>query len=219
MTDLDPLAVLRYRLDAAGTETPECLDDDTLAALAEGALDPAARAAVLPHLASCARCQSAVASLVGALADPAVQAAASASAGHRRAYAAWLALPLAAAVLVLALGVPRWLEQGPTHRAPPGAGQAVPVPISPIGTVAATTTLRWTSVPGSDRYRVVLFDSGGRVLYETRLMDTTLALPDSVVLAPGTPYLWKVEARTGWDRWSSSDLVQFSIGPAEGKRR
>ena len=66
-------------------------------------------------------------------------------------------------------------------------------------------------VAGADRYRVTLFDGGGRVLFETQLADTLAALPDSILLDPGRPYLWKVEARTGWQRWSASGLVEFSI--------
>jgi len=49
------------------------------------------------------------------------------------------------------------------------------------------------------------------VLFETQLADTLAALPDSILLDPGRPYLWKVEARTGWQRWSASGLVEFSI--------
>jgi hypothetical protein len=213
VTDSDPLDLLRHRLALSARETPECLDDATLAALAEGALDAATHATVLPHLASCPRCRGAVASVARALADPAVAHEVASLERGRRAY--WIALPIAAAaVLLLALGVPRWLEQGPTHRAPPIPGQSAPRLLFPVGAVAAAATLRWASVPGADRYRVVLFDAAGRVVYETQLADTVVALPDSVRLAPGPPYLWKVEARTGWDRWSASELVQFSIAAA-----
>ena len=206
--------LLRSRPDASGRETPECLDEGTLAALAEGALDPAARAAVLPHLASCPRCRGVVASVAGALADPGVAREVASLEGGRRRY--WIALPIAAAAaLVVALGVPRWLEQGPAHRGPPGSDQAAPRPLAPIGMVAAATTLRWAPVAGADRYRVVLFDAAGHVVYETQVADTVANLPDSVTLAPGPPYLWKVEARIGWDRWSASELVRFSIGAAE----
>ncbi len=77
--------------------------------------------------------------------------------------------------------------------------------------MAAAGTFRWTSIAGADRYRVILFDAAGRVVYETQLTDTAATLPDSVTLAAGPPYLWKVEARAGWDRWSGSELVRFSI--------
>ncbi len=209
MTDSEPLDLLRHGRDGSARETPECLDDAALAALAEGALDAAARVAVLPHLASCPRCRGVVASVARALGDPAVATELAAIGRRRRRY--WIALPAAAAVLLLALGVPRWLEQRPVHRAPPGASQSLPRPLSPIGTVAAAGTFRWTSIAGADRYRVILFDAAGRVVYETQLTDTVATLPDSVTLAAGPPYLWKVEARAGWDRWSGSELVRFSI--------
>jgi hypothetical protein len=213
VTHPDPLDVLRQRLAVSARETPECLDDATLAALAEGSLEADARGTVLPHLAACPRCRGVVASVARALADRAVAREISRVDRTRRAY--WIAVPVAAAALLfLALGVPRWLEQGPTHRGPPIAGQFSPRPLFPVGAVAAAANLQWASVTGADRYRVTLFDASGRVLYESLLVDTVVTLPDSVTLAPGFPYLWKVEARTGWDSWSASELVRFSIAAA-----
>jgi hypothetical protein len=72
--------------------------------------------------------------------------------------------------------------------------------------------LRWTAVPGADRYRVTLFDADGRVLFETQVPDTIAALADSVSLQAGRPYFWKVEARTGFDRWTGSSLAEFRVG-------
>ena len=208
MTRPDPLVLLRSRAGASGPETPECLDDGIVAALADGTLVGAARDAALSHVAVCPRCRGIVASVARSLSDPAVAKEVAALGRGRPRY--WIALPIAAAVLVLAIAVPRLLEEGPTHRAPPGVPQAVPVPLSPIGTVAAVANLRWRSVPDAYRYRVTLFGASGRVVYETQLTDTVVTLPDSVALAPGQ-YLWKVDARIGADRWSSSDLVPFSL--------
>jgi hypothetical protein len=62
----DPLEWLRDARAApvpADPPTADCLDDDTIGALAEGTLDFAARSAVLPHLASCAQCRATVASV------------------------------------------------------------------------------------------------------------------------------------------------------------
>lgn len=50
------------------------------------------------------------------------------------------------------------------------------------------------------------------MLYEAEVAGTTAAIPDSVRLVPGPRYLWKVEARIGFDRWSASELIEFSIG-------
>jgi len=211
---LDPLRgeLERYvgRADNEGEATTECLDDDTIAALAEGTLAPAARAAAMPHLASCHRCRRAVASVARALADPVVAREVSAiDRGGRRRFLR-IAVPLAAAaVLLLFLGP--WPRNGWIHRGTVGSGQGTPVALTPSGPVSAARVLQWTRVAEADRYRATLFDAEGRLLYETEVTDTLVALPDSIVLRPGPPYLWKVEARIGWNRWSASDLTRFSI--------
>jgi putative zinc finger protein len=199
-----------------GESTPECVDDETVAALAAGDLAPETRAAFVAHVASCAYCRGRVASVARALADPAVafEIAAVEARGDRR-VRTFLLLPIgvaaAAAVLLFAVLPRPGKEAQSTHRAPTITAAPAPVPDSPVGAVANAGQLRWASVAGADRYRVTLFDAGGRVMYETQLPDTVVALPDSLALLPGRPYLWKVEARTGWDRWVASPLVEFSV--------
>ena len=68
-------------------------------------------------------------------------------------------------------------------------------------------------MPGAEVYRVTLFDKVGKLLFEMESADTMTALPDSIGLAPGRLYLWKVEARIGWERWVSSELIEFRVGP------
>jgi hypothetical protein len=212
MTGPDPRKLRRYLFDTPIRDTPECLDDDTIAALADGTLDAAARTSVLPHLAACARCRGAVASVTRALAAPGVarEVAAIEGAGRRRFYR--IAFPLAAAaVLLLVLAWPRQTDDGgPGHRGPPVTA-AAPVPVSPVGAVADASVLQWTALAGADRYRVTLFETGGRPVYEAELADTVATLPDSIGLVPGRSYVWMVEARIGFDRWSTSRLVEFSI--------
>lgn len=217
MTQTDPLdrvrlALARHAAGAPESPAPECLDDDTIAALAEGTLEASARAGALPHLAACGRCRAAVASVARAVADSSVarEIAAVEGGGRRRLYRiAAIALPAAAAVVLL-LVQPRTLEE-PVHRAPTITAGAAPTAVSPIGSVADARMLRWNGVAGADRYRVTLFGAEGRVIYDIELVGTQVDLPDSVVLAPGVPYLWKVEARTGFDRWAASELIEFSI--------
>ena len=190
----DLLVRLRATRVSAAAPTPDCLDDDMLAALASGGLDAVSRATVLRHVAGCARCRESIAS---------------ASAPRRRLLR--FALPAAAAAaIVLALARPWATEGGPGHRGPPSASPT-PVPVAPVGVVAEAANLRWAGMSGADRYRVTLFDAAGRVLYEVQVADTAVAIPDSVTIVPARSYLWKVEARTGWDRWASSPLVAFSI--------
>lgn len=211
----EPFEELRRVLDTrvrSESPTAACVDDDTIAALAAGTLSSEQRAGVLPHVASCARCHALLASVARALADDGVarEVRAIDNAGWRR--VSRIVLPLAAAAVLLLLVWPRGLDDGgPGHRGPAIIVATAPVPISPVGAVAEAARLQWAAVPGADRYRVTLFDAGGGVLYETQLPDTVAALPDSIALAPGRPYLWKVEARTGVDRWAGSDLVEFSI--------
>lgn len=215
VTDLQSLEQLRqaFATTARSAEaTPQCLDDDTVAALSEGTLDAEPRAAALPHLASCAACREAVASVSRALSDPSVAREAKGVRRLPRRVFYRIALPLAAAAaLVLILARPRPDLNQPLHRAPTITAAVAPAPISPVGRVAGAASLQWTAVAGADRYRVTLFDAEGRVLYETELTGTVATVPDSVALVPGRPYLWKVEARTGFDRWSASDLIEFSI--------
>lgn len=211
MTDPDRLKLRRYWPDTPLRETPECLDDDTLAGLADGSLGAAARAAVLPHLAACARCRSAMASIARALADAAVAREVTAVEGPGRRRFIRILVPLAAAaVLLLMFAWPRLKDDGGSHRGPP-VPAAAPVPLSPLGAVATATVLRWTSLAGADRYRVTLFEAGGRTLYERELADTVATLPDSIRLVSGQPYVWMVEGRIGFDRWSTSRLAEFSI--------
>lgn len=209
MTAPDPERLLRHAISRDARPKAGCLEDDTIAALAEGALDAVARAAALPHLAECPRCRAAVASVTRALGDPAVAREIPTVRPERRRLFQ-VAIPAAAAAILLLVALPR-PNDVTGHRAPTIAAVSSPVPMSPVGIVAGADMLRWSRVSGADRYRTTLFDDGGAVVYETQTADTTVALPDSVHLTPKRSYLWKVEARTGWGRWSASDLIEFSI--------
>lgn len=209
------MVVLREHAVHRGAPTPACLDDEAVAALAAGDVSSADRSVLIQHIASCAYCRDRVASVARALAEPAVArevAAAEGRSGQPRVRTRMLVPVVAAAAAVLVLMVlPRQADEPrPPHRAPTVTA-ATPAPMLPVGPVAAAETLRWATVAGADRYRVTLFDAAATVVYETQTADTAVALPDSIVLVPGRSYLWKVEARIGWDRWSASKLVEFSI--------
>lgn len=207
--------------------TPQCLDEDTVAAMAEGSLSAEARSRAVAHLATCSLCRGAVASVARALADPDVASAArEVDKRRRRRWRRYLiGIPLgsaAAAAVVLFFLVHASSDReavtlrGPTHVVLPSVSadaQLAPEPRSPIGAVDRAGIFRWSSVEGADRYRFTLFEQAGSALFETNGPDTTALLPDSVQLRPGRTYLWKVEARTGFDRWSPSPLAEFSIGP------
>lgn len=212
-------ALLRATAAQPGPAGFDCLDEATIAAVVDGALDPAARSGATRHLASCARCRRAVASVLRGLDDPAVAREIAALDHGRVRRLARFALPaVAAAAVLLFLVWPRAADDGSwRHRAPTITSAVAPVPLAPVAAVADARVLRWSAVPGADRYHVTLFDAGGRVRYETQRTDTAATLPDSVTLVPGQSYLWSVEARIGWDRWSSSPLTEFSV--VSGPRR
>lgn len=193
---------------------PECPDDEVLAALAAGEIGAAERKDLVPHVATCGHCRPLVASLARAFADPAVaEARARGESGTRRRMTR-VALPAAAAAVLFIALLARSGNHGPAtpvHRASDVPAAQAPVPIAPRGAVQRPELLSWAGVAGAGRYRVTLYRSDGQVLFGLELPDTATPLPDSVTLAAGQVYLWKVEARTGWDRWTASELVRFTV--------
>lgn len=214
---LDPLdrqlAPLLASGEASGPPTPECLDDEVISALAEGTIEPGQRIPALVHVASCTRCRAAVASVALTLADANVRQAIRGSEDRGARRFGRLAVPLtAAAVLLLLFSLPRrGVDDSGPHRGTPTPGG--PVAVSPHGVVAEARVLRWADVLGADRYRITVFDHESKIVFAAEVDDTLLLLPESSVLKPGQPYVWIVEARTGWGRWSASAPVAFTIAP------
>lgn len=193
-------------------ETPECLDELTIADFVDGHLTPEARAPVVAHLLTCARCRSVVRATGDLLADAAL-----APEAGRRAHRWRVPLGIAAAAaLLLALWPRNGDERGsaPGLREPPLTSTVAPSLIAPRAAVTRVDALVWSSVPRVERYRLRLYDGEGSVLWTAETADTSVALPDSVVLSPGATYFWKVDAQTEWRRWAASDLVEFRlVGP------
>lgn len=194
---------------------PDCLDEDFIAALAEGSLGSEELADGLAHLATCDDCRAAVASVARALADSRVAHEIHAIEHPRRAWISrhgWVAVAAAAAAAVLLLALPVDLENDPSpHRSSPITAAAAPEALWPVGVVDEARSLRWTPVSGADLYRVSLFDADGSVRFEAEQEGTRIVLPDSVVIARGETYWWKVDARVDFDRWTSSKLIEFSV--------
>ena len=160
------------------------------------------RARVEAHLAACAECRSEVV---------AVTRLARSFRDRRR----WtVAAPLAAAAVLLLVLAP-WQrgrdEDATVLREPAVTTTVAPTLIAPLGAVATLPRLTWTSIPHSDRYQVTMYDGNGSVVWETQTRDTVVAVPNATALGAGTPYFWKVAARTGWGRWVVSDLTTFTL--------
>ena len=191
-------------------ETPECFDELAVADFVEGRLDPQARAPVVAHLLTCARCRSVVRATGGLLADRAVTAEV-----RERHWRRWsLPLGIAAAAALMLLVWPRGTNDtssAPGLRDTTLTNRVAPVPIAPRASVARVDRFVWSSVPRVDRYRMRVYDDRGAVVWTAEAADTVVALPDSVVLSPRVTYFWKVEAQTEWRRWAASDLVEFRL--------
>jgi hypothetical protein len=197
------------------TETPDCLEEPMVVDFVEGRLTPEERAPLVAHLLTCARCRSVVAATGRLLADDRVSREMISQAvkpSRRRRWALPLGIAAAAAVLLLVL--PRGAEHTDSSRGmrEPAAGTMVaPIPLAPRASTARVSRFVWSSMPGVDRYRLRLYDDQGALRWTAEASDTSLALPDSVVLSAPATYFWKVEGQTDWRRWAASDLVDFRL--------
>ena len=209
-------------------ETANCLDEMTVANVVEHGVDVVERTEIIAHLAACAHCREQVAAVATLLRNTAVAAeiariemSTPVSAARRWRFAgagALTAIAAAALFMVMPSGERTGVTQpvvgdtdGATHREQSVTTTAAPILIVPVGVLAAADTFRWTSVPNADRYRVTLFDKEGRWVWEAEGPDTAMVKPATIAGNRGAVFLWKVEARTGWDRWVSSELIEFSI--------
>ena len=190
------------------------LGADEVVAYVDGAIAEEQRGRVQAHLAACADCRAEVRDVMAVVRTlPDVRRA------RRR-----LWIPAAAAVAAAAI-VLVWLRPpsertaiGDEHRKGSVTTTVAPRPVAPAGAVAAVDTLVWSSAPGADAYRVRLFDANGTVLWEGQTIDTVAPLPATIALRASASYYWKVEARTGFDRWAASDLIEFVVAHGRSSR-
>lgn len=206
--------------------TPDCLDDASIAAVVEGRLFDG-RDKALSHVSECAYCRYRVAAVARVAQDPAVKkeietlepgrhSTASPRVGWKFFTTAGLAAAAAAALLIEPTGTlrERFAPSGELHREAAITTTESPRIISPSG-ASATDVLRWSRVPEADMYRVRIWNQNGDVIWSGETRDTVVAIPSAV--QRGVTYLWEVNARTGWDRWTSSEFVEFTIGPSQSR--
>jgi len=96
------------------------------------------------------------------------------------------------------------------HRQSASAAEIEPRIVSSAMPGLVPDTLRWTSVPFADRYQVLMFDREGTLTWEAQTRDTAIALPQRL-RTEAAAYLWKVEARTDWNRWVASEWAELAI--------
>lgn len=230
-TDHPPGADARRALYLAAdpSRSGSCLDDGGISAVLDGTAG-AERDGAIAHLATCPSCRHRLATVSRLLRDEGITRERQhlESAGHRRRWRIVAVAVGAAASLAGAFVAGGLLRSGPdtgsgndgaesTHRDGVITSTVAPRILSPASPTATTDSLRWTSVPYADRYQVLVFDREGTLVWEPQVTDTAVALPTQLAGASGT-YIWKVEARTGWDRWVASEWARFTVHAPGGSR-
>lgn len=192
-----------------------CLDELAVARISDGA----GTGAELDHLARCDVCRSEVAAVVGGIAaDPVATEIGRLDMPVRRIWMRVGALAGVAAAVLLATVLGRSSaapggESVPIYRDSAVVETAPPTVLAPVEEVVSRPVeLRWRSTPAASQYRLTVFDGEGSIVWEGKTADTTVAIPAEVPLADGVQYWWRMEARVGFDRWSQSEVMPFTIG-------
>jgi hypothetical protein len=207
------------------SDTPAHLDDDVIAAIVDG-MNPDSHREALAHLSECSECRARLVAVANLVDDSLIaeeveklERSEKSRAAKRWTPAYWAAAATLAAAAVVTIVVVR-----PDKLDTPVNGSAVSSETRREGTVTTTApprilspaaigpddSLRWTSVTGADLYRVQVWDREGNVVLATDTRDTALAIPRALS-SKGGSYLWEVKARTGWDRWVSSDFLELTV--------
>jgi hypothetical protein len=192
---------------SAGDSQRTHLTEAEVSGYLSGIFGEAQRKLIQAHLAGCDECTHELAE-VWQLRPP----RAGVTYGRQPRSVAFGAAAGIAALLALLVWAGRDRDAGPPEfREPAISFAAAPSPIAPLGTVTPPIAFQWSSVPSADRYRLLVHDRDGSVVWEAVLHDTTVGLPDSVQVSPGKSYLWKVKAEAGWGRSAESPLTRFEI--------
>jgi len=194
---------------------PDCPGDETLADLVAGRLEPVRRDALGDHIVGCRPCAPLVQDLMR------VHAIAAPGAAKSRRPAVLLGLLAAAAVLVLAVVLPRQWNGSPGGPAPSLRGESRRgETISPAnGAVLheAPALLSWSvedAAPGL-RTRAALYDAELTLLWESGWSgEPSAEIPAEVrarLASPGT-YFWRVYTSAG-AQTRQSPLRRFDLAP------
>lgn len=228
MSDMHPTddarAMMRQlRLTRAGdrVSSPH-LEEDTIAAIADG-IDRDSHREAIAHLIECGECRARLIAVLDLLDDdsiaPEIQAlepSVKRLSGRRWSAARWAAITTLAAAAAVTIVIARPSKSSREAVIPSVTREATVTTTSPPRIISPTTigggdSLRWTTVRGADLYRVQVWDRDGNVVFATDTRDTTLLLPPP--MTRGGSYLWEVKARTGWERWVSSDFLEMNVKP------
>lgn len=178
-----------------GEISSEHLSADHLAAFLDGRLTGSDRERAVRHFAACDECREELTELRDVL--PA-----------RRRVGAWRWITAAAAAILAVVTIPRFVgdravegntrvrtEQG--VRLPDGTSAISVVAPADLATVPPTgLQLSWRSAGVGATYAVTVLDSSGSEVWKrTSLADTSITVPETTRLNPGSRYFWSVDAR------------------------
>jgi len=182
------------------TEVGDHPSVETIAAYLSGKMPPEAVIALETHLSSCRDCRTEVTSARKLIKER--------SSPHRH----WLIPGIAAAVLLIGVlmkptGSARLERASPKQNAD---GREAIALISPLGSVGIRgLVFSWRSAGTEARYALSLSDSAGNAVWESQTSDTSLALPQSIRLLPGSMYLWYVDASAPNGMTATSGVRSF----------
>lgn len=187
------------------------LDLPVVTAFVEGRLDDAARRHAAAHLAECETCRR---ELV---------AAGEVVTAHRNAKvrrsAGLLTLAVAAVATVVMLsplapgGGLRDDGPGPVRTEVDAAGIAVlePSPDAVLDRSTGPVLFSWRAAEPGSRYLIRVTDERGAAVWSTETGDTSVTLPAEVVLEPGQPYYWYVDALGADGRSLTTGAHRFQL--------
>lgn len=178
----------------------EHIEPHVAAAYVEHRLSGAGLEAVEDHLAGCASCRAEVA---------AVTAAVRARPATRVMYGGAVAAAAAAILLLITRPQVTPTSFEDAHRAGSTAAELGPRLIAPSGVGSPSGVWRWQPISGADRYELTVFDSEGRVVWDTSTTRAVVEAAPPRSIEPGRRYFWRVRARVDWDRWVSSEMKEF----------
>ena len=193
----------------------EHLSPEQIAAIVEG--DAKKENDVILHLAECDECRARVTAVANLLDDHEVSAAMPSSRTivfPRSSSTRWTMLATLAAAatvtIILANPINSGRDDSQAQREGTLTASAAPQILSDAVVSGAQDSLRWSAVSGADLYRVQLWNREGTVVWSADTRQTSAAIPDRL-LRNKASYLWEVKARTGWDRWVSSDFLNLEV--------
>lgn len=174
------------------------VSDAALAAFIDGRLDAHERSRLESHFADCDDCRESLVAASRLLASAPADAPEKVSSPRWRAVAALMAV---AAVLVLAVSIPRRGPDGipssidQERRTPEESGRVdALLPRSGSSIAPSAVVFVWRAESKAS-YHLTLTDASGKPLWQATTSDTVVALPSTVLLASGQTYHWFVDAQ------------------------